>query len=105
MRFDPKYKNLSLLVTTGPGPVPSLDGENIVVGSVLGALRSRGRGGRAAAVRGMGGVGVIAAGGRVCVQGGGELALPHAAPPQHRPSAHPRACVLLPAPPAQRAWA
>lgn len=34
IRFDPKYRNLSLLITTGPGPVPSLDGENIVVGQV-----------------------------------------------------------------------
>lgn len=36
MRFDKAYRNLSLLITTGPGPVPSLDGENIVVGQVTG---------------------------------------------------------------------
>jgi peptidyl-prolyl cis-trans isomerase B (cyclophilin B) len=29
------YKELSFLITTGPGPVPSLDGENIVFGRVL----------------------------------------------------------------------
>ena len=33
-RFGRDYRNLSLLITTGPGPVPSLDGENIVVGHV-----------------------------------------------------------------------
>ena len=36
IRFGKNYRNLSLLITTGPGPVPSLDGENIVVGSVSG---------------------------------------------------------------------
>ncbi|EFN53309.1 hypothetical protein CHLNCDRAFT_26066, partial [Chlorella variabilis] len=34
LRFDKGYRNLSLLITTGPAPVPSLDGENIVVGQV-----------------------------------------------------------------------
>ncbi|KAL4458988.1 hypothetical protein ABPG75_013853 [Micractinium tetrahymenae] len=34
IRFGKDYRNLSLLITTGPGPVPSLDGENIVVGQV-----------------------------------------------------------------------
>ncbi|KAL4431600.1 hypothetical protein ABPG77_001442 [Micractinium sp. CCAP 211/92] len=34
IRFGKGYRNLSLLITTGPGPVPSLDGENIVVGQV-----------------------------------------------------------------------
>ncbi|KAL4859096.1 Peptidyl-prolyl cis-trans isomerase CYP28 [Chlorella vulgaris] len=38
MRFDKSYRNLSLLITTGPGPVPSLDGENIVVGQVTEGL-------------------------------------------------------------------
>ncbi len=36
IRFGKGYRNLSLLITTGPGPVPSLDGENIVVGQVSG---------------------------------------------------------------------
>lgn len=37
LRQDRDYRNLSFLITTGPGPVPSLDGENIVFGQVIGA--------------------------------------------------------------------
>ena len=40
LRFDKGYRNLSLLITTGPAPVPSLDGENIVVGQVTPGGRS-----------------------------------------------------------------
>ena len=35
LRSRSSYKELSFLITTGPGPVPSLDGENIVFGRVL----------------------------------------------------------------------
>jgi len=35
VRSRSSYKELSFLITTGPGPVPSLDGENIVFGRVL----------------------------------------------------------------------
>ncbi|PSC76546.1 peptidyl-prolyl cis-trans isomerase chloroplastic [Micractinium conductrix] len=38
LRFGKGYRNLGLLITTGPGPVPSLDGENIVVGQVAEGL-------------------------------------------------------------------
>lgn len=37
-RSTPGYRNLSLLITTGPGPVPDLDDENIVVGQVVEGL-------------------------------------------------------------------
>ncbi|CAK0786188.1 hypothetical protein CVIRNUC_009401 [Coccomyxa viridis] len=29
------YRNTEFLITTGPGPVPSLDGQNVVIGTVL----------------------------------------------------------------------
>lgn len=31
----PSYCNVSMLITTGPGPVPSLDGQNVVIGELL----------------------------------------------------------------------
>ncbi|KAJ3693441.1 hypothetical protein LUZ60_008921 [Juncus effusus] len=35
VKLDPEYHNMEFLVTTGPGPNPQLDGENIVFGTVL----------------------------------------------------------------------
>lgn len=35
IKLDPDYRNVEFLVTTGPGPCPQLDNENIVFGSVL----------------------------------------------------------------------
>lgn len=35
VRLDPEYRNVQFLVTTGPGPCPSLDNRNIVFGTVL----------------------------------------------------------------------
>lgn len=35
IRMRTKYSNLEFMILTGPGPVPSLDGENIVFGRVL----------------------------------------------------------------------
>ncbi|KAK8953804.1 hypothetical protein KSP39_PZI001804 [Platanthera zijinensis] len=35
IKLDPDYRNVEFLVTTGPGPCPELDGENIVFGTVL----------------------------------------------------------------------
>ncbi|XP_020102386.1 peptidyl-prolyl cis-trans isomerase CYP28, chloroplastic [Ananas comosus] len=38
VKLDPDYHNVEFLVTTGPGPCPQLDGENIVFGTVLEGL-------------------------------------------------------------------
>lgn len=38
LRLRPGYANLEFLITTGPGPVPSLDGENVVFGRVIEGL-------------------------------------------------------------------
>ncbi|KMZ72195.1 putative Peptidyl-prolyl cis-trans isomerase [Zostera marina] len=38
VRLDPEYRNVQFLVTTGPGPCPSLDNRNIVFGTVLEGL-------------------------------------------------------------------
>ncbi|XP_074591041.1 peptidyl-prolyl cis-trans isomerase CYP28, chloroplastic-like [Curcuma longa] len=35
VKLEPDYHNLEFLVTTGPGPCPQLDNENIVFGTVL----------------------------------------------------------------------
>ncbi|KAF3325870.1 peptidyl-prolyl cis-trans isomerase CYP28 [Carex littledalei] len=35
VKLDPEYHNMEFLVTTGPGPCPQLDNENIVFGTVL----------------------------------------------------------------------
>lgn len=35
MKLDPDYRNVEFLITTGPGPCPELDNQNIVFGSVL----------------------------------------------------------------------
>jgi peptidyl-prolyl cis-trans isomerase B (cyclophilin B) len=35
IKLNPNYHNLEFLVTTGPGPCPELDGQNIVFGTVL----------------------------------------------------------------------
>ncbi|KAJ6834242.1 peptidyl-prolyl cis-trans isomerase CYP28, chloroplastic [Iris pallida] len=35
IKLDPEYRNVEFLVTTGPGPSPQLDNENIVFGTVL----------------------------------------------------------------------
>ncbi|KAJ3698371.1 hypothetical protein LUZ61_002076 [Rhynchospora tenuis] len=35
IKLDPEYHNMEFLVTTGPGPCPQLDNENIVFGTVL----------------------------------------------------------------------
>ena len=35
MRLSTKYRNAEFLITTGPGPVPDLDGGNIVFGRVI----------------------------------------------------------------------
>ncbi|XP_078438223.1 cyclophilin-like peptidyl-prolyl cis-trans isomerase family protein [Wolffia australiana] len=35
IRLNPSYRNVEFLVTTGPGPCPRLDGQNIVFGTVL----------------------------------------------------------------------
>ncbi|CAM0911456.1 unnamed protein product [Alopecurus aequalis] len=35
IKFNPNYHNVEFLVTTGPGPCPELDGQNIVFGTVL----------------------------------------------------------------------
>ncbi|PKA62454.1 Peptidyl-prolyl cis-trans isomerase, chloroplastic [Apostasia shenzhenica] len=35
IRLDPDYRNVEFLVTTGPGPCPELDNDNIVFGTVL----------------------------------------------------------------------
>lgn len=51
IRFEKGYRNLSLLVTTGPGPVPSLDGENIVVGQVTGESESMQQGAHVQALK------------------------------------------------------
>lgn len=34
----PNYRNVEFLITTGPGPVPRLDGQNIVFGRVVEGL-------------------------------------------------------------------
>jgi peptidyl-prolyl cis-trans isomerase B (cyclophilin B) len=36
----PGYRNVEFLITTGPGPVPSLDGRNIVFGKVVQGLET-----------------------------------------------------------------
>ena len=38
LRQDVDYRPVSFLITTGPGPAPDLDEENIVFGTVLGEL-------------------------------------------------------------------
>ncbi|KAM0933877.1 putative peptidylprolyl isomerase [Dioscorea sansibarensis] len=38
IRLDPEYHNVEFLVTTGPGPCPRLDDQNIVFGTVLEGL-------------------------------------------------------------------
>ncbi|XP_010913825.3 peptidyl-prolyl cis-trans isomerase CYP28, chloroplastic [Elaeis guineensis] len=38
IRLNPNYHNVEFLVTTGPGPCPQLDNENIVFGTVLEGL-------------------------------------------------------------------
>ncbi|XP_020267023.1 peptidyl-prolyl cis-trans isomerase CYP28, chloroplastic, partial [Asparagus officinalis] len=35
IKLDPDYRNVEFLVTTGPGPCPQLDNQNIVFGTVL----------------------------------------------------------------------
>lgn len=35
IKFDPGYRNVEFLITTGPGPCPNLDNKNIVFGTVL----------------------------------------------------------------------
>jgi len=35
IKLNPNYHNVEFLVTTGPGPCPELDGQNIVFGTVL----------------------------------------------------------------------
>ncbi|MCI58416.1 peptidyl-prolyl cis-trans isomerase B-like, partial [Trifolium medium] len=35
IKFDPEYRNVEFLITTGPGPCPQLDNKNIVFGTVL----------------------------------------------------------------------
>lgn len=35
IKLSPNYHNVEFLVTTGPGPCPELDGQNIVFGTVL----------------------------------------------------------------------
>ncbi|RRT49710.1 hypothetical protein B296_00042542 [Ensete ventricosum] len=35
VKLEPEYHNVEFLVTTGPGPCPQLDNENIVFGTVL----------------------------------------------------------------------
>lgn len=35
VKLDPEYHNMEFIVTTGPGPCPQLDNENIVFGTVL----------------------------------------------------------------------
>lgn len=35
IKLNPDYHNVEFLVTTGPGPCPELDGQNIVFGTVL----------------------------------------------------------------------
>ncbi|KAH0450542.1 hypothetical protein IEQ34_021234 [Dendrobium chrysotoxum] len=35
IKLNPDYRNVEFLVTTGPGPCPELDNENIVFGTVL----------------------------------------------------------------------
>ncbi|RCV30599.1 hypothetical protein SETIT_6G108400v2 [Setaria italica] len=39
IKLNPNYHNVEFLVTTGPGPCPQLDGQNIVFGTVLEACR------------------------------------------------------------------
>lgn len=38
IKFDPEYRNVEFLITTGPGPCPQLDNKNIVFGTVLEGL-------------------------------------------------------------------
>ncbi|KAG6599358.1 Peptidyl-prolyl cis-trans isomerase CYP28, chloroplastic, partial [Cucurbita argyrosperma subsp. sororia] len=38
LKLDPNYHNVEFLITTGPGPCPQLDSENIVFGTVLEGL-------------------------------------------------------------------
>ncbi|MQL77715.1 hypothetical protein Taro_010121 [Colocasia esculenta] len=38
IKMDPNYRNVEFLVTTGPGPCPQLDNQNIVFGTVLEGL-------------------------------------------------------------------
>ncbi|CAL5186873.1 unnamed protein product [Lathyrus oleraceus] len=38
IKFDPEYRNVEFLITTGPGPCPELDNKNIVFGAVLEGL-------------------------------------------------------------------
>jgi hypothetical protein len=40
IKLDPEYHNMEFLVTTGPGPCPELDNENIVFGTVLEGKKS-----------------------------------------------------------------
>ncbi|XP_058067506.1 peptidyl-prolyl cis-trans isomerase CYP28, chloroplastic [Magnolia sinica] len=35
IKLDPNYRNVEFLITTGPGPCPELDNQNIVFGEVL----------------------------------------------------------------------
>lgn len=35
IKLDPGYRNVEFLITTGPGPCPQLDNQNIVFGTVL----------------------------------------------------------------------
>ncbi|CAM8929046.1 unnamed protein product [Rhodiola kirilowii] len=35
VKFDPNYRNVEFLITTGPGPCPQLDYKNIVFGTVI----------------------------------------------------------------------
>lgn len=35
IKLNPSYRNVEFMVTTGPGPCPQLDGQNIVFGTVL----------------------------------------------------------------------
>ncbi|XP_068653626.1 peptidyl-prolyl cis-trans isomerase CYP28, chloroplastic-like [Aristolochia californica] len=38
IKLDPNYRNVEFLITTGPGPCPQLDSQNIVFGTVLEGL-------------------------------------------------------------------
>lgn len=38
VKFDPNYRNVEFLVTTGPGPCPELDNNNLVFGTVVQGL-------------------------------------------------------------------
>ncbi|XP_068648993.1 peptidyl-prolyl cis-trans isomerase CYP28, chloroplastic-like [Aristolochia californica] len=38
IKLDPNYRNVEFLITTGPGPSPQLDSQNIVFGTVLEGL-------------------------------------------------------------------